>query len=277
MKNKKKYNWFWPTLALVAVISPFLIQVLMTSLLANVPGGSNDGWLGFWGGYLGAIISIVGVYQAIKVQHQDNKDEIVASNRPFLSCITQYGVKVNDWVYHSSTSIDFDRFYGNFFRLENLSTRPAVNIIFAVFEEGTGRIVDVIIIPSLVQKAVLVSYRYPKREEFKKEKIEIVYKTVDENFGRFTQTFSNNETLKIPKTTWGENAKKEYNKLKAVFNKHNLDHQNHPFEIWHQNFSIFSPGDVKYYDRVHHDMIKKKYHDLFDDDKNSGNEDEPKK
>lgn len=274
MKSKKKYKWFWPALGIIAVISPLLIQVFMVSLFSNIPGGSNDGWLGFWGGYLGAIISIAGVYRSIKVQHEDNQKDRVYNNRPFLRCITQYGVKVNDWVYHSDNSIDFDRYSGAFFRLENVSARPAVDILFAVFEEGTGKVVDIIVIPSLVQKAVLVGYRYPKFKDFQKEKIEIVYKSVNDEFGQFVQRFTNDKTIRLPKTSWNEDAKTEYNKLLKLFNEHNTKYQQDLNKVWNQNLSIFNEKDVRYYDRVRHEMLEKKYPGFF---KNNNNSNDPNK
>lgn len=45
----------------------------VTQKLINVNSnqmGSDDGWLGFWGGYLGAIIGVVGAYLILQMQVQ---------------------------------------------------------------------------------------------------------------------------------------------------------------------------------------------------------------
>lgn len=268
---KLRRRLFWISLGIIALISPFAIQVIMTTLLDDVPGGSNDGWLGFWGGYLGAIISIAGVYRSIKAQHEDNEIERVQNNRPFLQSLDQNGIQVNDSVYHSTTSIDFYRFSGVFFRLENVSTKPAVDIIFALFEESTNEITDMIWVPSLTQKPVLVSYRVPKRKDvYKRGKVQIAYKSISGEYGVFNQTFTDDYTLKFPTTIWGNYAKKTYEDLKCKYNNHNQKYKEHPFEIWHQNLSIFSEQDVEYYEKVRKQLFKADHPEFFkksDDEK----------
>ncbi|WP_076657800.1 hypothetical protein [Lactiplantibacillus plantarum] len=56
--------------------------LLLIFCLSKVPwkfiAGTNDGWLGFWGGYLGAIITILGVFMQIR---SERKSEIEKSNQ----------------------------------------------------------------------------------------------------------------------------------------------------------------------------------------------------
>lgn len=65
-----------------AIASPFLIQYGMISWFANTKGGSNDGWLGFWGGVIGAIISVAGVVWSIQRQFERNDFLELRTKRP---------------------------------------------------------------------------------------------------------------------------------------------------------------------------------------------------
>lgn len=265
MKHRTKVRLFWIVLGLVAVCSPIAIQKFMTGAFNSVQGGSDDGWLGFWGGYLGAIISIAGVYRSIKAQHEDNWDNRILGDRPVLRSTPQRGIHINDWVYHSTTSINFKRFSGFFFRVENVGTRPALDIIVAVYGVASGQPLDIISIPSLVNKAVLVSYRNPKGEngeEFQKDRIEIAYKTIDGEVGCFVEKFTNDESLNFPYTIWGESAKTKYQLMQQQFNQHNQNNSEKPLVAWHQNMSIFSEQDVKYYEKVREAMFRQEYPDL---------------
>lgn len=54
---------------LTIVIIPFGLQLVMWLLSFGIFNiGTNDGWLGFWGGYLGSIIAIGGVYWQVRKQ-----------------------------------------------------------------------------------------------------------------------------------------------------------------------------------------------------------------
>lgn len=65
---------------LIAVLSvvliPALLHLLMQTLFANIGGGSDDGWLGFWGGYLGAVLSVAGVYVTLRIQLANEKENL---------------------------------------------------------------------------------------------------------------------------------------------------------------------------------------------------------
>ncbi|QAS29524.1 hypothetical protein [Lactiplantibacillus plantarum] len=59
MKKIVKQYWWGLLLGFLAIIIiPVILQWMMISIFNNTSGGSDDGWLGFWGGYLGAIITV---------------------------------------------------------------------------------------------------------------------------------------------------------------------------------------------------------------------------
>lgn len=60
------------TLILALIVVPKLIELLLQS----IPGtGSNDGWLGFWGGYLGSVIAVAFAAYTAKLQSEKAIDE----------------------------------------------------------------------------------------------------------------------------------------------------------------------------------------------------------
>lgn len=55
---------------LLLVLGPLIISVI---IIPDVGSGSDDGWLGFWGGYLGAIIGLFGAMIIIYIQLDSDK------------------------------------------------------------------------------------------------------------------------------------------------------------------------------------------------------------
>lgn len=94
----KKYGWVTLAVIFALIIVPGLVQLLMTKVFTTTNGGSNDGWLGFWGGYLGATIAIVGVYwQATRQsklsqkQLDNEKENQYRQARPFFILTREKG------------------------------------------------------------------------------------------------------------------------------------------------------------------------------------------
>lgn len=65
-------------------IVTLVLLVFLTKIPWNIRAGTNDGWLGFWGGYLGAIIAIVGVYWSVTEQLKSDKEGSYRIERPFF-------------------------------------------------------------------------------------------------------------------------------------------------------------------------------------------------
>ena len=75
----KQYWWVFLLGLLAIIIIPVILQWMMISVLNNTSGGSDDGWLGFWGGYLGAVITVpttvfVAIW-SIRKQIQESKNQ----------------------------------------------------------------------------------------------------------------------------------------------------------------------------------------------------------
>lgn len=58
-------------MALIVLTLPILVAFAMDLPIFDSVSGSNDGWLGFWGGYLGAIVAIGGVYWQVEEQRKE--------------------------------------------------------------------------------------------------------------------------------------------------------------------------------------------------------------
>lgn len=77
MKNRK----ILLSTIILAIFVPIIINLSISFI--SWGSGSNDGWLGFWGGYLGALISIFGIYfQVTKSieESEKNREEAKKSN-----------------------------------------------------------------------------------------------------------------------------------------------------------------------------------------------------
>lgn len=60
---KRYYLWLFFS---AIFIIPIILGCLINSPLFNLNNGTNDGWLGFWGGFLAAFISIFGIYWQVQ-------------------------------------------------------------------------------------------------------------------------------------------------------------------------------------------------------------------
>ncbi|KWU38093.1 hypothetical protein AV935_03735 [Levilactobacillus brevis] len=55
------------------LLTPLIMAFLMQTTFRSFGGGTDDGWLGFWGGYLGSIIAIMGIYLQISSERNQSK------------------------------------------------------------------------------------------------------------------------------------------------------------------------------------------------------------
>ncbi|UXI84008.1 hypothetical protein NYZ94_08430 [Ligilactobacillus salivarius] len=68
MKKFKKLDRIEWITVICLILAPIVIAMLLP--IINFDNGSDDGWLGFWGGYLGAVISIFAVFYQIRKQKE---------------------------------------------------------------------------------------------------------------------------------------------------------------------------------------------------------------
>ena len=86
MKNRK----FIMRASIFVLLPPIIINILIS--LIPWGSGSNDGWLGFWGGYLGAVISIFGIYYQVAKsieESEKNREETKKSNESSIRLLQE--------------------------------------------------------------------------------------------------------------------------------------------------------------------------------------------
>lgn len=120
------FRKYWWAIVLVVLGVPLVIGLLMEyGVFATFGGGDSDGWLGFWGGYLGTVISLpVSVWISIQTIHEENQrnknnisesknneleiEQIKRENQKFdniLECSTRYQVEILKLVHWSSEDL----------------------------------------------------------------------------------------------------------------------------------------------------------------------------
>lgn len=83
MKNRDSWRiiknfCFW---IVIGIVPPILLNFGMSRFTSI---GSDDGWLGFWGGYLGAAITVIGVYVQIYMGNKSAKNLEALKSRPYV-------------------------------------------------------------------------------------------------------------------------------------------------------------------------------------------------
>lgn len=78
-KLKEWLKQYWPVIVAL-IITPVVLGILMPFI--NIDNGSDDGWLGFWGGYFASIITIVGVFWQVRKQINADKEKERINKRP---------------------------------------------------------------------------------------------------------------------------------------------------------------------------------------------------
>lgn len=75
--------WLPLLISIILIIIPIILAILLNTSFFDGVVGSNDGWLGFWGGYLGAIFAVGGVY----LQIEKEKRIALKNSRPVFAIL----------------------------------------------------------------------------------------------------------------------------------------------------------------------------------------------
>lgn len=98
-KSTKKFLLFLVAFIIVVPIIIVFSQHLLS--FGWFLDASNDGWLGFWGGFLGSAFSIFGVYVSIYEQKAVNEAATIKKNRPSFSYINRIRLSKGEKIYFS--------------------------------------------------------------------------------------------------------------------------------------------------------------------------------
>jgi hypothetical protein len=253
--RKASYRYrIYVLLTIILCITPLALGYLLKIPIFDISNGSNDGWLGFWGGYLGAIIAVLGVFWQVNRQQGFEKIKEDEKNRPFVDFSIQYGIKENDKIYHSSNSVGIDDYRGFFYRVRNILDVPALNVFFCIYAKGSRNPVNVIVVQSIRNEAILVDPSLPRN--IKISKIEICYQTTRNEFGLLHSRSTNQAFLKLPKRIYGYVAKYRFDEAIKRLNVHNKKYETSITKVWRQNISIFSKEDLDHYREIDGQILK---------------------
>lgn len=75
--------WLPLLILIVLILIPIILAIFLNTPFFDKVVGSNDGWLGFWGGYLGAIFAVSGVY----LQIEKEKKIALRNSRPVFAIL----------------------------------------------------------------------------------------------------------------------------------------------------------------------------------------------
>lgn len=96
----KKVN---PQIILIVLVFIFIIP-FVTSIFIAIPSlvkhNTNNAWIGFWGSYLGGLVTVIGVYMTIKYsinQYLQSRHDTI---RPYLTVKQLYKTEFKDDVSH---------------------------------------------------------------------------------------------------------------------------------------------------------------------------------
>ncbi|WP_203649656.1 hypothetical protein [Secundilactobacillus yichangensis] len=152
-------HWKYGVGILIAVSAPLALQHFMTHGIWKITlGGSNNGWLGFWGGYLGAIISVLGVYYQVSKELKANKSQFEISKYPKIRIVlgTIQLNNINPKIiqqYPSESDHDRINRYRSFTRIWREDSQRIAGISFANVSQN--RFYDAIVLVEYSPKEIL--------------------------------------------------------------------------------------------------------------------------
>lgn len=136
MKKLKNLDIKWKIIFLLIVI-PISIGIILPNF--NVNNGSDDGWLGFWGGYLGAILAVVGVWWQTNKTIKNEKELMFSQKRPYIILQELSADKVDE-VYGINNCDLKDKF--QILVIKNLSNQPFFSVKIVLNDQVSPVIID---------------------------------------------------------------------------------------------------------------------------------------
>lgn len=121
---------------LIMIIINFGMDWWIFDKLGN---GSDDGWLGFWGGFLGAIFAVVGVWWQTNKTIKNEKELMFSQKRPYIILQELSADKVDE-IYGISNCDLKDKF--QILVIKNLSNQPFFSVKIVLNDQGSPVIID---------------------------------------------------------------------------------------------------------------------------------------
>lgn len=127
----------WKIVVILILIAPIIINFIIISSL-NITIAQNNDWIGFWGGYSGGVITLLGVWYTINyykqkdiVQTKKEKNQKILSVKPYFTVVETDEPLKNDYTIHFTDFNSKTYMRSCQFIIENVGLGTAVNVSFS--------------------------------------------------------------------------------------------------------------------------------------------------
>lgn len=135
----KKFKIILTGICIVLLIMIIINFGMNWWIFDELGNGSDDGWLGFWGGFLGAILAVVGVWWQTNKTIKNEKELMFSQKRPYIILQELSADKVDE-VYGISNCNLKDKF--QILVIKNLSNQPFFSVKIVLNDQGSPVIID---------------------------------------------------------------------------------------------------------------------------------------
>lgn len=126
------------------ILFPIILNCIVTLPAFMKAAGNESDWIGFWGSYMGGIISVLGIYMTLKNDNKKRLEERRENVKPYLllkSVLPRQAFNQNtEFLYTQGYNIFFnecsngidskDNYYSNYYIFSNEGLGIAVDIEF---------------------------------------------------------------------------------------------------------------------------------------------------
>ena len=125
---KKFENLEW---VIIPLLIPAVVEIGLSSFNVNI--FSNDGWLGFWGSYLGAIFAVAGVWWQTNKTIKNEKELTFSNVRPFFNLTVERDTLNFGKLYVTSNEeIELGRKV-IYLKIDNFSNKLMMKVILKIY------------------------------------------------------------------------------------------------------------------------------------------------
>lgn len=142
----KKFKIMLKGISIVLLIMSIVLLIMIIinfgmdwCIFDKFGNGSDDGWLGFWGGFLGAIFAVVGVWWQTNKTITNEKELMFSQKRPYI-ILQELSADEVDKVYGIS-NCDFQNKF-QVLVIKNLSNQPFFSIQVVLDDQDNPVIID---------------------------------------------------------------------------------------------------------------------------------------
>ena len=133
----KKFKIIFTGICIVLLIMIIINFGMDWWIFDKLGNGSDDGWLGFWGGFLGAIFAVVGVWWQTNKTIENEKELMFSNARPFFNLTIERKVPKleNLYVCEKNSEIKVGR-KNIYLKINNFSNKLMMKVVLKIYTEN---------------------------------------------------------------------------------------------------------------------------------------------